>query len=251
MKRITSFFLPLVLLASACVTVPEPVEQGVQPGLAGFVPARIAIAPCRPWPAPARFPALPLTSVADADLSARCAAVDAAVLKAFDGQPFMRGFSPKFVTGSLANAGAPQLLDQLAGLWRREANDCEDCKSVAAYYTSSLAPRAPYRAWLGDLSRNVRNADAVLLPFVTFAFERRYDDRGLLVAERAFGVSLLLVGTDRGELIWAGTRSAVAPTKRLAARGEADALVLPAWTAVEERVFTEELWRDFPGRQIY
>ena len=77
MKRNSVLTLLLVALAAACVSTTAAVEQGVQPGLVGFVPARIAIVPCRVWPAPARFEALPLTSVADAEIAARCAAVTA------------------------------------------------------------------------------------------------------------------------------------------------------------------------------
>ena len=114
-----------------------------------------------------------------------------------------------------------------------------------------IRERTKWVAWLGETSARLKNADALLLPFITHALERRYVDRGLRVAERGLGVALLLVDTNTGELLWSGGRSAVVPAKRLEAAGVAGELAPPDWARVEERVYTDDLWRDFPGRQTY
>lgn len=247
---------PLLLLilasvATACVKDRDAVLLGVQPDHAGYVPAAIAILPCQAWPAGARFKDLPLTSAKDQDVQALCAAFDQTVLKGFDGQPYMRGFSPKFVAQKLEAAGQKDALAKVPQLFAHGPDACERCGSIPDYFERSLAPRPELRAWLADVSRAVRNADAVLLPFVAYAYEQRLNDRGLHVALRAVGVSLLLVDTGRGELLWAGGREASVPNQRLEAAKVHVELELPAWEAVGERLFTEDLWRDFPGRQIY
>jgi hypothetical protein len=71
------------------------------------------------------------------------------------------------------------------------------------------------------------------------------------VAERAAGVALLLIDTNSGALLWAGGREAVLPEKRLGGGNVAGTLALPPWSGVEARLLTEELWRDFPGRQVF
>ncbi len=243
--------LILLLVATACVTDRDAVLLGVQPDHAGYVPAAIAILPCQAWPAGARFMELPLTSAKDQDVQALCGAFDQAVLKAFDGQPYMRGFSPKFVAQNLEAAGQKDALTKLPQLFAHGPDACDGCATIPDYFERGLAPRPELRAWLADVSRAVRNADAVLLPFVAYAYEKRLNDRGLHVAMRAVGVSLLLVDTGRGELLWAGGREASVPNQRLEAAKVHVELPLPPWEAVGERLYTEQLWRDFPGRQIY
>jgi hypothetical protein len=243
--------LALLGVLPACVTGQPAATYGVQPDSLGYVPAAIAILPCRPWPPGARFLELPLSSAKDQEIEALCAGLDAFVVKGFTDQPYMRGYSPKAVLRDLEKAGKSALLQSLSDTWRHNETSCLDCPSAPAYYQASLARRPEWQAWLTQLSESVRNVDAVLLPFVTFAYDKRYEDRGVDVAERAAGVTLLLVDTGRGQLIWAGGREASAPAKRLGRAGQAEALASPPWSQVTERLFTEDVWRDFPGRQIY
>lgn len=240
------------LLASGCVTNPETsAHNGVQPEHAGYVPARIAILPCIAWPSGARYKVLPLTSAKDADLQALCSGLDAYVIAGFNGQPYMKGFSPKAVLKSLDDSSQEGLLEQLPALWLHTSGDCADCTTPPAYYRTTIARRPAWLQWLNTLSKGARNADAALLPFVTYAYGKSYDDRGLAVAERAAGVALLLVDTNNGELLWSGGREAAVQSKRLEGGNVAGPLTPPTWSAVAERLYTEELWREFPGRQVF
>ncbi len=244
--------LALASLTTSCTTTaPEP-GYGIQDGHLGYVPARIAIVPCRVWPAGARFESLPLSSAKDLEMAALCTAFDAQVVAAFEGQPYMKGFSPKFVATRLTEAGRAGALAEIETLWRHGTNDCMSCSSAPAFYTKSITPRTDWVAWLASFSTAVRNADAILMPFVMYAYEKTYNDRGLVVAERAAGLSLLLVDTGTAELLWAGGRQAVVPAKRLESTSPPkEPLVPPPWEVLHERVFAEDLWRDFPGRQVF
>ena len=56
--------------------------------------------------------------------------------------------------------------------------------------------------WLANLSFNVRNADTILVPFITRMEERSYKEQGVLIKRRILGVSLLLIDTDNSNIIW-------------------------------------------------
>lgn len=241
--------LGLLLFLSGCVSGPEPATYGIQTEHQSYVPARTAIIPCRIWPDGARYKKLPLTSAKESEVQALCAAIDEYVLDAFSNQPFMKGFTPKFVQRQLEAAGKGTLAQNLASLWAHESGDCADCETPPAYYDRSIPRRTPWLAWLNTLSTSVRNADAVLMPFVTFAYDKRYDDRGLDVHERAAGVVLLLVDTAKGDLLWAGGREAVVPAKRLRSGNVQAELAPPDWQLVKERLLSDDLWREYPGRQ--
>lgn len=231
------------------MSTPEPATYGIQAEHQSYVPARTAILPCRVWPEGARYKKLPLTSAKDQEIQALCAAVDEYVLDAFDNQPYMKGFTPKFVQKQLEAAGKAQAAQNLATLWAHQAGDCADCLTPPAFYDRSIPQRTAWLDWLHGISTSVRNADAVLLPFVTFAYDKRYDDRGLDVHERAAGVVLLLVDTAKGELLWAGGREAQVPAKRLRSANVTGELLPPDWQLVKERLLSEDLWREYPGRQ--
>ncbi|MBM4252321.1 MAG: hypothetical protein FJ146_10155 [Deltaproteobacteria bacterium] len=239
------------LPVAGCVSVPTKTPYGVQEGHLSYVPARIATLNCQAWPAGARFKSLPLSNFGEQQLATLCTQFDAFVLKSFNDQPYMKGYSPKFVLQQLKDASLTDLPAELAPIWAHRRSDCGDCQTVPAFYNASLAGRLEWLAWLNKVSKNVRHADAVLLPFVTYGYERLYDDRGLAVAERGAGVTLLLVDTNNGELLWAGGREASVPHKALAGSGDSKQLSLPSWDDISARLFAEPLWSAFPGRQVY
>ena len=250
-RRLVRHLFSLLLLAASCTHDLLPVELGMQPAHVGYVPAAIAILPCRAWPAGARFKNLPLTSAKDDELAAICATVDKALLDGFGGQPYMRGYSPKAVKKQLELAGKGLLLDELPALFAHGADSCLECPTAAAFYNRTVKERLPFRGWLAAVAQTAKSPDAALLPFVTYAYDKRYNDRGLHVAERAAGVLLLLVDTAHGELLWAGGREAAVANERLEATKVHVDLVPPPWDEATARLLTEDLWREFPGRQTY
>ena len=249
--RMFCAFATLGLGTIGCVSVATKTPYGVQEGHLSYVPARIATLNCQIWPAGSRFQSLPLSNVDEQQQAALCTQFDAYVLKSFSDQPYMKGYSPKFVLQQLKEASVPKLPDELATIWAHRRGDCDSCQTVPAFYNASIASRLEWLTWLNKLSKNVRHADAVLLPFVTYSYERRYDDRGLAVAERGAGVTLLLVDTNNGDLLWAGGREASVPHKALAGDPRTQELPLPSWDDISARLYTEPLWSAFPGRQVY
>lgn len=179
-----------------------------------------------------------------------CAKFDGYVLEGFNSQPYMKAFSPKFVVKALDTAKVETADSAINRLWTHRA-DSGSVTNPPAYYVGALVNRPEWQLWLSTLSAAARNADAILLPFILYGDERHYDDRGLQVAERSAGVAMLLISTADGALIWAGGREATVPVKRLSVGGAAEAAVAPPWENVLERLFTEDLWREYPGRQVF
>lgn len=249
--RLALFAGFLFFILSACVSPQPEVGFGVQSSHASYVPARIAILPCQAWPNGARYQGQPLTNVEPEVVRPICDHLDAAVLTAFAAQPFMKGFSPKFVQKTLSERNQNALLAELPTLWAHAAPSSDASMTAPSLYVTDLQDRSPWILWLNRLSTAVRHADAVLLPFVTYLGERRINDRGLLKAERSGGVVLLLVDTNSGRLLWAGGREASVANKLLGGPGALNEVAWPEWQTLEERLYTEDLWHEFPGRQIF
>jgi len=246
--RLISRAIPVVLVAS-CTTTSPHAGSGVQPDYAAFVPARTAVLPCRSWPDSLGLAALPARDPTGPASEEICRKFNEVVLEGFSGQPFMKGFAPRLVEQLVAKSPRPALLTEMQPLLARRPGDCSDCPSPAAYYVRSIAPRVEWRQWLSDFSQHVRGADALLLPFVVWTRDERTDDRGLKVARRSSAVSMLLIDTSSGGLIWAGARDATAANKSLVGDQVPNVLSAPPWETVMDRMFVASLWRDYPGRQ--
>ena len=96
-----------------------------------------------------------------------------------------------------------------------------------------------------------RNADAVLLPFVLFHYTDQRNDRGLFLARRAAGATVLLIDTNYGYLIWAGGRRAEVVQQRLINSKADREIEAPGIDMLLERLLVDDLLKDFPGRQVY
>jgi hypothetical protein len=238
-------------LLTGCTTTAKEPMPGMQTEHIGFVPARIAILPCLQWPEASRYKSKPLSNADKATFANLCESLDKFVLSGFSNQPFMKGYSTSFVEKSLSAVGQPDRLDQMPALWAHQGTDCMECSNIASFYRQSIAPRQAWQLWLSETSKLIRNADAMLIPTILYAWERRYNDRGVLVLERSAAAALLVVSTGTGELIWAGARAAVVPVRKLEANLNNQTPNPPEWSLVSERIFTEHLWAEFPGRQVY
>ena len=248
-RRMINLFFGALIVVGCTTTLPS-VEYGILPEHRGYIPARIAVLPCTAWSNGARYAALPNITTMD-QIKDLCGVYDAFVISGFQNQPYLKGFSPKSVTTLLGQASKPKLLEELDKTWSHEPTDCVDCINAPSFYSASLSARPDWRTWLHDFSRAVRNADAVLIPRVTFARERRLNDRGILVAERSAEVVLMLVDSNNGLLLWSGGRQAQIANQRLENEKAAKDVDFPPWNELNQRLFIESLWKDFPGRQAY
>lgn len=237
-------------LAAGCVHSEKNLETGVQPSHTAFVPARIAVFPCSAWPSQLTFDNLPSANVDESQLQEICSRFDRFVIQGFDEQPYMRGLTPDAVKKLLSKQDQEDLLAQWPTLWEHKPTDCINCENVGSYYQASIANRPDWQNWLTQISRAVRNADALLMPKVLYVREEKDNQRGALVSTRRAQLALLLIDTNNGNLIWFGTRNAQASDHLLADAGNS-APPPPAWSVLYDRLFTNDLWRDFPGRQNY
>ncbi len=86
----------MFVLSLSCNTLPDG-KIGLQDQNQAFIPARVAVLPCQPWPKGAPFQGLLSSNVATQDLNELCSSFDEFVLNGFSGQPYMRGLSPNLV----------------------------------------------------------------------------------------------------------------------------------------------------------
>ena len=249
-----SLLLPrllLLLLATGgvgCQTNNVHESYGIHPDHMGYVPARIAVLNCRLWPTGARFMSLPLSNVKEVVTAEICKKFDPEVLQAFSGQPYMSGFSPNYISKLLEKNNRLGMIDEIDQHWKHQEKDCQKCPNAASFYRHSLQNRDAWKLWLNQFSKEVRYADAVLIPFVMYAKDSKFQDRGLLVAERSARVMLFLIDTNEAALIWSNMREATIPNKAFLSLR--DNIEPPEWEMLYKRLFTEDLWQGFPGRQV-
>lgn len=238
-------------LTTACITATQTdAGYGVQSGHEGFVPARIAILPCQLWPSSSPFKSYTAPVVPKATLDRLCERFDREIVGGFERQPYMKGFTPRFVKKSLESAGLSDHLGKLPSLWTPLAPGCTKIPSAPLCYRAHIAALPAWNIWLAQLSEATRHADALMVPMITGVHEERISDRGLELATRSLSVDLLLIDVSRGELLWAGGSAGREAKKRLAGQGPLEGLPYPEWEEILSLVFTANLWRDFPGRQV-
>jgi hypothetical protein len=253
MEQITHTYLSRWLAALALITAlgcatPDSTDRyGVQTNFASLIPARISVLPCRNWPSTSRYAGQPLSNTSVEEANKICAGLDEFVVDGFRNQPFMRGFSPKAVAKLLDTNKQSALLKEIEMLWRPADVDCTKCRTPMKFYTTAVADQQLWRLWLTQLSKATRNADAILLPFISYHFTDRQDDRGLDVARRSIGIVLLLIDTGTGKLIWSGGRESYAANIDVPKTGP-QSIQPPGIEPVLARVFVEDVWKEFPGR---
>lgn len=250
-RTLYTLSVAIVLALVSCESKEKSATKGIQEPYVAYVPARMAVLPCREWPNTARFANLPLNSADQKLKSEICEKFDEFVVNGFKEQPFMRGYSPKAIEKLLEKADARDDLKQLDSKWAKKPKDCIKCTTEGAYYTYSIQDRPEWRVWISELSKKTRNVDALLIPFFVFAAESVHDDRGLYIYERAVRLAMLLVDTSTGGLIWYNYRVGRSSNQKLVERSNKESLSPPAWTDAIDRTLVEDFWDEFPGRQYY
>ena len=247
-------FMMLALLLMSCVRGQEPDARfGVNPTRTGFVPARIALVPCMTWPAGAtRIKNLPMTNRPREEVATLCEDFDKYVADGFDNQPFMKGLSPRLVEKLYTAAGmTPAITDALTTEWKGVSSDCQDCPSLPALYARSIQNRKSYQIWLANFSKATKGADALMVPLLLSENTRIEDDRGILKSIRSGAIAILLIDTNDGSIIWSGGREAEVVYKSLVNTTTRAEMKEPPLDDLKRRLFTDAIWLEFPGRQVY
>jgi hypothetical protein len=248
-RRQFAALLALLWVAGACQHDGSK-SQGIQEDYLAYVPARIAVTPCRLIPQGVVSEDLKPTNLPAEMTAGICAQVDKFVLQGFEGQPFMKGLTPSVVQELLNRSGNPDLLSQLDGIWGQAAINCEECESLTDLYKKKLLTNARWQIWLDQLSKSAANADALLVPFLTYAARNETTERGLKINDIGAQVVVLLIDTAKGDLIWSGVREAnVANRKLMSPSGEVK-VEAPPLDLLMPRLLANDIWREFPGRQF-
>lgn len=234
----------------ACTTIEPTVGHGVQPGFEAYIPARIAVLPCRNFPENARYTGLKPKNIAEKDDITLCTQFDQKIIDGFTNQPFMKGFTPTLIKQLLEKNSATHLLNEIDQFWSVNLAECPKCTSGPSTYNQISGSSPKWRGWLNQLSKNTRYSDAVLIPFISEAVEQKKDERGVWISERYAKIELFLIDTNHGKLLWSGARAASISNQTLRESVTTEAPPFPHWNRLFGRLFTEAIWKDFPGRQM-
>jgi len=254
MKRrrlILSFYLTLILSVISCTTTNPTIEYGMTKGHIGYVPARIAVLPCSDWPSTAQFMSLPLSNSKKDVKDELCKEFDRFVLNGFRNQPYMKGYTPKAISKLLRKAKTEGLMSQMPRTWKHLSTDCKDCRNASSFYHYSITQRKDWQSWLSQFSQSTRNSDAILAPYILFTKQETVNDRGLLKAKISAGITMLLIDTNNGDLLWSGARILEETNQVIENRAEGQFPAYPQWEVIRQRLLNSNLWREFPGRLIF
>lgn len=257
----SKFISRLLFLAylPACVSIPTK-EYGIEEQYKGFIPAKIAVLPCQFWPQAARYKGQRPSSKKLVKASSLCHEFNKEVIKGFSDQPFMNGYTPnaiaKMVSPSKASSDLSKLQEKLAAFtfeglkyWRHQPSLCDKCINVPSTYEHSFIKNQEWRHWLHEFSRQTQYSDALLMPFILFQNQQKRNDRGLLISERSAQIALVLIDTNNGKIIWSQQKEATANNQNLPKNAEHGFPEFPKWAVIYKRLFTKDLWTDFPGKQ--
>ena len=246
--------LGLTTLLTTCVrNMPPDTKFGINPARTGFVPARIALIPCISWPDRAtKIKNMPLINRPKEEMAQLCADLDKYVADGFDNQPFMKGLSQKLVEKLYSAAGmAPAISEAIAQEWKALPTDCQDCLNLPSLYNQSVKPRVTWQLWLNKFAAATKGSDALMVPFILSENTRIEDDRGVLESIRSGAITVLLIDTNDGSLIWSGGREAEVIYKALQTSTTKPEMQVPPLEDLKRRLLTDAIWLEFPGRQIY
>ncbi|MBQ48422.1 MAG: hypothetical protein CMP10_13470 [Zetaproteobacteria bacterium] len=247
MKQYFYFLLSLFIAVqtNSCSTPKKSYTFGVQTE-AYYIPARTALFPCQPWPSRVGWKDKIDSNSDKETIKELCEKFDKYIIESFKDQPWMRGMTPRLVKKLMLRAG---LDNDFTKSWPQPQN--QSFADAISYYQELLYHESQWKIWLSKVSQNVRFADAVLLPFVNYARENEFNDRGLLVAEKKASIALFLVNTETGKLIWSGGRNASFSNEQLDDTPNKEKLVPPSWEVVYIRLFQNDIWKDYPGRKTF
>ncbi|MFK7872768.1 MAG: hypothetical protein AB8C84_06290 [Oligoflexales bacterium] len=244
MKSLNYIFL---LCLAACNTSSEH-RHGVQEHYHGYIPARIAVLPCLPWPDTLRSSQRGLISAPQKDIAKLCHELNKYVLKGFESQPYLKGYTPQVVQKLLTKSKKPRHLDLLEEVWHyKNKEKIIQTSSFLQLYNDDISLRAPWIEWLETFSKSTRHADTILLPMIASLDESEEEQRGILSFKKKSEILLWLIDTNNGKLIWSGSRKSA--IIRYAKKDETSP-EKPTWEQLHTRLLVKTLWKDFPGRFI-
>jgi len=232
-----------MLIFQGCQTFSAS-SVGRQPFYDAYAPGIITVLPCQEWLNKGN--PIKIFGETNTDLSVRevlCHYFDQFIFNSFKHQPFLQGFSPKFVFKQL---GRKEQFSHMGDIFSSWPTYCrKNCHSFYVYYqTASLANNPIWLHWLNKTSRLLFYSDALLLPIVTDIAEQIDNDKTSSRKLRRVRIILLLIDTNNGQLIWLQDQTRTVSHQTLLS----EKIFFPNWESLEKLLFQEALWADFPAR---
>ena len=241
--------LSLIILAVGTCSCVTNLRSGLNPEYEGFISSRIATFPCQVWPDNLKFAGKEELGVDLQTQKQACEYFDDFIVEVFKNQPFIKGLSANMTYKVLQQKSKESKLN-LSKIWKN-FEGCSTCANPQTVYVKKIMPDPSWSVWLADLSINIRNADTLLLPFITGIEERSYEEQGILIKRRVLTVALMLIDTDNSKVIWSNFKKTDVAKKTFDTNKNDPEFKYTDWKILYERVFTPQLFIDFPGRQIF
>ena len=237
----------LGFVSSSCTSVP-PTREGLQSEFLALNPARIAAFPPMVMAHPVEKTSIDPAAVVTSQVQSL---IESEILAAFKNQPNVNGVSFQTVRNSLKTAPrlAGDIDSELKSMGQltnsgsaRETllltRECRSQKSFLGFYKHCVNQSNKWTSLLNQFSAAVQNSDSILLPILT-SLEKTTEKNAYVVR---VGVTLLLIDTNSGKLIW-GRDSIMRAETPSGVRQFAEVNVLL------DKIFVESFWSEFPGRR--
>jgi hypothetical protein len=232
-------------IVAGCVSIYDD-RLGVFSNEDLLAPSSISVFPCIIWPKKHDFEKLENAKFDSEQALKACNSFDDFILKSFSGQPFMKGKTHRLVQKELTSSGKPEHIRALAEIIIH-SEECKKCKGVQSFYLQSIIKNPAFIPWLEEFKKSIPSSDAILIPVISGHVEWVDDDRALPRVQRKASGSLLLIRISDVSTQWFGRR--LGHQSRIFNLDEK--IVPPEWPFVYEQIFTDSLWKDFPGRQYF
>jgi hypothetical protein len=234
-------------LITACVSQVQ-IQPGLQPRANALQIGKIVAIPPIIFPHPRKNS---LIDRATLESSPFLADLETSVLGAFQNQPRVNGVSFNAVRKQLVNNNnffdfflrtltqTSQFLNFGSEAERRTfSSSCLNSKDMLDFYEHCIAPQKQWQTKLNQLSAKVFLADAALFVLVQKLEKQKESAIRNKDYRSALGLSLLLVDTNSGELLW-GKEQVIEKNQE----GQ-----FPDLSMLAKDILSEEFWINFPGR---
>ncbi len=238
-------------LVSACQSQPYS-HPGIQPGFEALNPAAVIAVPVFVLPNPSQESAVVDTSLVYTEKL--FSLMETKILKAFENQPNINGYSYDIVRNALEKKpNTKMLLDQLnksmndvAGRFSSRdiskriliTPECLSRKNFLDFYSFCLSSHRDWLDGLNKLSFQVMNADSAIITVVNNLKNSEKNTHYTI----SLGVAVLLVDTNNGKLIWGNEAN-------LSLEQNDNSSALPSYQKLIDNLFSENFWKGFPGRK--
>jgi len=237
----------LTTILGSCTTTPTT-REGLQSEFLALNPARIAAFAPVLMPHPVNKTSIDPATVITAQVQA---SIETRILAAFKNQPNVNGVSFQTVRSLLKNSPrvAADIDTELKNMGQlvhsgsaKEtlllSKECRERKNFLDFYKHCMLSSGRWTQLLNQFSLAVLNSDSMLIPVLT-SLEKSTDNNTYVVK---VGISLLLIDTNTGRLIWGRDTQIQA--------GSAQGLKqFPELNPLLDKLFSEPLWAEFPGRR--